>query len=205
MKVGISSLVLGLFWVGMAGAQPGPDPNDPEVLLKNKLAAVVRILADDEQDLATKETRINNLLQPIFDFELMSYLTLGKTQWSKMTPPERKRFVELFVARLKDSYRDKLSMYSGEKIVYKPPLRAGTKIQIPTEVVSQEQPVSVIYKMHVNPKRKKGWRIYDVEVQGVSLIKTYRSQFGEVLSKGSIEDLLQKLEEPVGEEVPAQP
>ena len=65
--------------------------------------------------------------------------------------------------------------------------------------------MSVVYKMHIAPNRKQGWRIYDVEVQGVSLIKTYRSQFAEVLSKGSIEDLLQKLEQPAGEEVPAQP
>jgi phospholipid transport system substrate-binding protein len=196
MQLGILSLMMGVV-MGAVGTQPGPDPNDPEALLKDRLAAVIRILENDELDLAAKEAGINRLVQTVFDFELMSYLTLGKKQWTQMSPAQRKRFVELFVARLKASYRDKLSMYSGEKIVYKPPLRKGTKIQIPTELVTPDQHLTILYKMY--EKRKRGWKIYDVEVQGVSLITTYRVQFKEVLSQGTLEDLLQKLKEQPGE------
>lgn len=203
MKVGIYSFVLGVFIVGMAQGQTPPDPNDPQVLLRNRLGAVVKVLENNEMDLATKEIRINRLVQPLFDFELMSYLTLGKRRWSTMSSLQRKRFLELFVARLKASYRDKLSMYSGEQLVYKPAIRSGTRIQIPTELVTQEKSTSILYKMH--EKKNRGWRIYDVEVQGVSLITTYRVQFKEVLSQGSIESLLQKLEQPEDKEVSAQP
>ncbi len=203
MKAGIYSFMLGVFVAGMAQGQTPPDPNDPEVLLRNRLSAVVKVLENSEMDLATKEIRINRLVQPLFDFELMSYLTLGKRQWLRMSSLQRKRFLELFVARLKASYRDKLTLYSGERIVYKTARRSGTRIQIPTELVTQEKSTSILYKMH--EKKNRGWRIYDVEVQGVSLITTYRVQFKEVLSQGSIESLLQKLKQPEAKEVSAQP
>lgn len=178
------------------------DPNDPEVLLKSKLKTVLEVLQNNKLDLAAKEKELNRIVHPLFDFNLMSYLTLGKSNWAKMAPSQRSRFTELFVARMKDSYRDKLAMYSDQVLVYKPATRKGNKIQIPTELVGQDQTVAVLYKMHQNPKKKQGWKLYDVEIQGVSLVKNYRSQFTEVLNKGTIQDLLEKLEKPITKEAP---
>jgi phospholipid transport system substrate-binding protein len=64
---------------------------------------------------------------------------------------------------------------------------------IPTEIISNNNRISMIYKLY---KSKKDWKIYDLEVEGVSIISTYRSQFDQVLSKGTIDELLQRLEKP---------
>jgi phospholipid transport system substrate-binding protein len=66
------------------------------------------------------------------------------------------------------------------------------KVQIPTVLISKEKEYSMQYKM---AKTKKGWRVYDIEIEGVSLIHTYRSQYNHVLENGEIEDLLTKMRE----------
>jgi phospholipid transport system substrate-binding protein len=187
----------------LAGVTVGPvygtaAPISPEALLRITLERTLSVLKDKDLSLAEKEERINKIVNPVFDFDLMSFLTLGKAQWSKMTPEQRTRFTDLFVAHLKDSYRDKLAMYSDQALVYKPATREGTKIQIPTELVDKDQTVSIVYKMYEKPEQ--GWKLYDIEVQGVSLVKTYRSQFSEILTKGTIQDLLDKLAESPAQE-----
>ena len=172
----------------------------PEALLRVTLDRTLAVLKEKELSLAEKEERINKIVTPIFDFDLMSFLTLGKSQWTSMTDQQRSRFTQLFVKHLKDSYRDKLAMYSDQALIYKPAKHEDSRIQIPTELVAEEQTVSILYKMRNNEKKGKGWQLYDIEVQGVSLIKTYRSQFSEVLSKGTVQDLLDKLAEPPKEE-----
>ena len=93
--------------------------------------------------------------------------------------------------RLKASYLEKLSLYSDEKIVYKATIKVGKKIRIPTDLISKGSKISMLYKLY---KAKNGWRIYDIEIQGVSIIRTYRSQFDQVLRKGTFNDLLLELE-----------
>lgn len=205
MKKLVLACCLEGYLAGIAGAAVPTEIQDPEVLLKATLERVLEVMQNQEFTVEDKEVRINRIVTPVFDFDLMSYFALGKTQWGKMTALQRQRFTKLFIERLKDSYRDKLALYTDEKIVYKPSVRKGNKIQIPTELITKDKSISVIYKLYNNKKSQQGWRIYDIEVQGVSLIKTYRSQFVEVLSKGTIEDLLKKLEEPLSEEAPAQP
>ncbi|MFC1763180.1 phospholipid-binding protein MlaC [Planctomycetota bacterium] len=197
MKNVIGALVLGVVLAGAAQAAP---PEDPVVLLKTRLNAVVAILADKTLDIAAKEERISETIAPLFNFELMAKLTLGKQHWSKLAPEQQNHFTQLFVERLKDSYRDKLSLYSGEELKYKKATRKGTKIQIPTELIVDDKPIAVVYKMY---QSKIGWKIYDIVIQGVSLVRTYKSQFDEILNKGTIEDLLMQLEKPLPEETPA--
>jgi phospholipid transport system substrate-binding protein len=78
-------------------------------------------------------------------------------------------------------------------VVFKTAVREKRKIKIPTELKSKNNTISMLYKFHDSGN---SWLIYDIEVQGVSIISTYRSQFDHVLSKGTIDDLLIKLEQP---------
>jgi phospholipid transport system substrate-binding protein len=84
-----------------------------------------------------------------------------------------------------------MNQYSDVKVVYQSPVQVKNKVHIPTEVISEDTKISMLYKFY---QSKDGWKIYDIEVEGVSLIVTYRSQFDHVLRKGSIDDLLIKLE-----------
>jgi len=121
----------------------------------------------------------------------MAKLSLGRKYWPGVVNEKRQRFTELFTKRLKESYLDDLTLYTDEKVVFKTPVQVKRKIKIPTELVSKDNKISMLYKFH---KSKHSWLIYDIEVQGVSIISTYRSQFDQVLSKGTIDELLLKLE-----------
>ncbi|MBW2251166.1 MAG: ABC transporter substrate-binding protein [Deltaproteobacteria bacterium] len=169
------------------------DKKDAEELLKGKLEQVISVLEKKTLNEEAKKKEIVEIVTPMFNFSLMSKLTLGKKHWPGLTKDQKEKFIELFTKRLKDSYLDKMMLYSDEKIEYKEPVQIKKKVHIPTILTSKDNKISMLYKLY---KSKQTWRIYDIEVQGVSLISTYRSQFDEILRNKTIDDLLVKLEKP---------
>lgn len=169
------------------------DPNNPEELLRNKWNAVMSILQKKDIEKKAKEREISKILSPIFDFPLMSKLSLGRKHWPKFTPPQREKFTKLFTERLKSSYREKIALYKDEKVLFKPKVQKNKTIYIPSELIHQDKKVAILYKLRKIDKR---WKIYDVEIQGVSILLTYRSQFDDILRRGTVEDLLSRLEKP---------
>ena len=169
------------------------DKKEAEKVLKGKLESVIVVLEKKDMDQQVKEKEIVEIVTPIFNFSLMSKLTLGKKHWPGLTKDQQEKFTKLFTQRLKDSYLDKMLLYTDEKIEYEAPVQVGKKVQIPTILTSKDNKISMRYKLY---KSKQGWRIYDIEIQGVSLISTYRSQFDEILRKKTVDDLLAKLEKP---------
>jgi len=171
------------------------DKSAAEEILKTKLEVVISVLQKKQLEIEAKKKQIVEIVTPIFDFSLMAKLTLGRKFWPGLAKEEKERFTELFVKRLKESYLEKLFRYTytDEKIVYNAPIQVKKKIHIPTKLISKDNKISMLYKLY---KSKQDWKIYDIEIEGVSIITTYRSQFEQVLSKGTIDDLLKKLEEP---------
>ncbi|MBW2681328.1 MAG: ABC transporter substrate-binding protein [Deltaproteobacteria bacterium] len=178
----------------------GADDRDvAKELLENRVDAAIAVLQKNDIDHEEKNKQIIEIVTPLFDFPLMAKLSLCRKYWPGVVNEKRQRFTELFTKRLKASYLDKLTLYNDEKVVFKTPVQEKRKIKIQTELISKNNTISMLYKFH---KSKHGWLIYDMEIQGVSIISTYRSQFDQVLSKGTIDDLLIKLEQP---EQPEQP
>ena len=169
------------------------DKRTPEELLKGQLNAAIEILQKKEMDQQAKNRKIVEIIDPLFDFSIMAKLALGKKYWPGLSKEKKERYTELFTNRLKTSYIDKLILYTDEKIVYKTPVQVKNKIHIPTGLISKDNNISMLYKFY---KSNYGWKIYDVEIQGVSIVSSYRSQFKEVLGNGTIDDLLLKLEKP---------
>lgn len=166
------------------------DKESAEMLLKNKLDGVLGILQEKDIEELDKKKRITTLVEPIFDFPLMAKLTLGKKHWPNLSDDHKTKFIKLFTHRLKVSYLEKMMLYTDEKIDYKETIQKGKKVHITTLLVSNDNQLSMLYKMYTS---KKGWLIYDIEIQGVSIITTYKSQFDQILSKGDIKDLLAEL------------
>ena len=169
------------------------DPNDPNELLRAKWDAVASVLHDKDIDQKAKEKEIDKIVSPIFDFELMAKLALGRKHWPKLTPPQCEKFTKLFAERLKTSYREKISLYTNEKAFFNPAIRKKKAIFIPMQLMSKDKKIEILYKLR---KVDKCWKIYDVEIQGVSIILTYRSQFEDILRKGTVKDILSQLEKP---------
>ena len=164
-----------------------------EAVLKKNLEAVFAVL--EKKDLAqeAKNKEIVDIVTPMFDFSLMAKLTLGKKYWSGLTAEQKERFTQLFVHRLRTSYLDRLTLYTDEKVVYEPPVENNQKVHIPTYLVSKDKKISILYKFYDSEPE---WKIYDLEIQGVSIIRSYREQFDQILQNGTFEDLLAKMEKP---------
>ena len=162
-----------------------------EELIKENLAAVFAILQSQDLDQAAKNQKILDIVNPMFDFSLMAKLSLGRRYWPDLTPEQKERFTRLFNQRLRASYLDRLTFYTDEKVLFEPPFAVKNKIHVPTYLVSKEKRISIIYKLY---ESGSGWKVYDMEIQGVSIIRSYRSQFYEILKSGTIDDLMTNLE-----------
>jgi phospholipid transport system substrate-binding protein len=169
------------------------DKSAAEEFLKSKLDAVFTVLQKNDLSQQAKNSKIEEIVTPMFNFELMAKLSLGKKYWPDLSPEQRDRFTELFIERLRRSYLDKLTAYTDEKVVYESPVAVSKKVHVPTLLISKGNKISMLYKLYPS---SNSWNIYDIEIEGVSIIRSYRSQFSEILQKGSFDDLLQKMEEP---------
>jgi len=181
MKSLFHSFFILLMMIQTVGAD---DKDVAKELLESKIEAAIAVLQKNDLDQQEKNKQIIEIVTPLFNFPLMAKLSLGRKYWPGLIQEERQKFTQLFTKRLKESYLDKLTLYTDEKVVFKTPVQEKRKIKIQTELISKNNTISMLYKFH---ESKHGWLIYDIEIQGVSIISTYRSQFDQVLSKGTID------------------
>jgi len=181
------------FSILLVGQAAADDKSAAEEFLKNNLDAVFTVLQKKDLSQQAKNSKIEEIVTPMFDFELMGRLSLGKKYWPDLSPQQKDKFTELFVERLRQFYLNKVTAYTDEKVVYEAPVSDNKKVHVPTQLISKGNKISMLYKLYSS---SNSWKIYDVEIEGVSIIRSYRSQFTEILQKGTFEELLQKMQEP---------
>ena len=169
------------------------DKSDVQTLVKSNLDSVISILENKELEQQAKNEKVLEIVTPLFDFSLMARLSLGKKHWTELTEEKQDRFTELFIKLLKDSYLESMTRYTDEKIAYLEPVLVKTRVYIPTDLISKNNKISILYKFY---KSKEKWLIYDLEIEGVSIVKSYRNQFDHALSTGTIDELLLDMEKP---------
>lgn len=162
----------------------------------NKIKEVISVVEDKKLSKSARNSNIIKTLTPMFDFELMAKLSLGSA-WKDLKKEDKDKFVELYVERMKQSYSSKIDAYKDEKVeVKKIDQPQDGRIAFITDLVSKEEKLEIVYKFH-KPKEKKGnkdsWLIYDVEILGVSILKTDIAQFKEFLQTKSIAELMDAL------------
>ena len=109
--------------------------------------------------------------------------------------------MELFVERLKNIYLDKITLYNNEKVLFKHAMQEKNSIYIPVVLISNDKEIAILFKFHKmdetgGSKMNEYWKIYDVEIEGISVLLTYRAQFDDILHRGSVKDLFDQLEKP---------
>ena len=137
------------------------DISEIDNLLKTNLDAVFTILQKNDLDQQAKNKEIIDIVTPMFDFELMARLSLGKKHWSGLSQDKKERFIELFIKRLKASYLSNFNLYTDEKVLYEPSVQVKKKIHSPTYLVSKDKKISILYKFY---NAQENWKIYDLEI-----------------------------------------
>ena len=167
--------------------------------VKTNVNNVIDVMRDPklkgESGKKVKEQRIVAAAEKLFDFVELSKRTLG-LNWNKLTPEQRREFVELYKTILKDAYVDKITAYTDEKVNFtkEVPL-SETTIEVQSVVLTKSAQVPIYYRVI---KKDNDWKVYDVVIEGVSLITNYRTQFREILGNNPPETLLDTLRKKVG-------
>ena len=143
----------------------------------------------------TKKQKIRSISDTMFDYTELSRRTLGP-DWKKLNSAQQNEFIDLYKCLLENAYADKIITYTNEKVVFgkESPL-TGTTSEVQTTVVTKKADIPINYRVI---QKGGDWRVYDVVIEGVSLISNYRSQFREILMNNSPETLLDTLRKKVG-------
>jgi phospholipid transport system substrate-binding protein len=176
---------------GGGGGGGGPAPTD---LLRVQIDRAVKTLEEPElkKEGKARERRVavRRIAEDIFDFTETAKRSLGR-HWQPRTPAERKEFVDLFANLLERSYLSKIELYSGERIAYLGDTIEGDQATVRTRIVTKHgTEIPVDYKMY---KQGDRWLVYDVIIEGVSLIANYRTQFNKIIQTSSYQELVRKM------------
>ncbi|MEE8431003.1 MAG: ABC transporter substrate-binding protein [Candidatus Desulfatibia sp.] len=191
MRKQIMSVIFALI-VGIPCSANGMEPLDA---LKVPVDQLLGILKDPQyQDAAREDAQREEIwetIRQVFDFPVMAKLALARN-WKKFTPQQRKEFTDLFAELLESTYVDKIQGgYEEEKVLYLgQKMVSDSKARVTTKILRSSVDIPIVYSML---KRNDIWRVYDVKIEGVSLIKNYRTQFSHVLAKDSPAHLIKRL------------
>jgi phospholipid transport system substrate-binding protein len=167
--------------------------SEAEKLLKRSVDEIFTVMSGKELTIDQKRSKVVEITSPVFSFSLMAKLSLGKVHWSQFNANQKSEFINLFTELFQNFYIEKLDFFSNETVVFQPAtIVKEKKVQIQTALISKGTEYSMLYKMF---KTGHGWKIYDIEIEGVSLLRSYRSQYHHFLKKGGIEGLLVKMRE----------
>lgn len=194
MTCKVLAFILMIHLAGLAGmALAGP----PTEAVRDTVDEVIRLLSDPALKAPTqKQRRRQSVKQTVdrrFDYEEMSKRTLPN--WDKLSAAQRREFVGLFAELLEASYADKLMKYSGEKVSYVGERVDGDSAEVRTLLVRKNDRIPMNYRL----LNKSKWVVYDVVIEGVSLVNNYRSQFTRIISESSYTELVKRLQTKVDE------
>jgi len=195
MRNPILTAILGLFLLfGFVPFGQADEATEITKMAKEKVNNIITYLRNTSLEKETRNKKIIDEVNTMFDFKLMARLSLGK-KWKKIKKKQRKEFVKVFVKRIQRSYLEKLDLYTDEEVIIGDAKQTKKKRAVlTTYLVSEDDKKEMIYKFRKHKKR--GWVVYDVDILGVSFIQTYRSQFSGVLKNKSMDELIEDLKNP---------
>ena len=170
------------------------DVEDINSMVKKKVAVIFDLLGKQDIEKNERNEKIVGELNEIMDFQLAAYLSLGK-HWKKISKSQQKEFVETFQQYINNYIVEKIDLYTNQKIdIGDSKIVKKGRAELEIGILSGGETLQVNFKLRKN--KKKEWRVYDVDIEGVSLITTFRSQFSGVLKNSTFEELLEKLKNP---------
>ncbi len=172
------------------------DRQEVGTLIKGTADALTKVFRMEGLSRQDRLAKVIKIVEPIFDYRSMAMLTLGRTNWRRLGDDERTEFCDLFIKQLEHAYFDKSEYLAENDLEIDEAVAVKSKMHVATHVVNDGKRLTVKYKLY---KSSGQWMVYDVEVEGVSLISSYRSQYAQILKDGTVADLLEAMREKTGE------
>lgn len=188
-----AGVAVGLLLAGSVTAATSVE--SPTEIVRSTINEVIRILDDpalkDQAKLMPRRRMLEEVIARRFDYEEMSKRALA-ANWTPLTAAQRAEFVELFKSFLSDRYAEKIEGYSGEQVSYLSERIDGHFAEVRTKLVSRKVEIPMDYRLI---EKAGKWHAYDIIVDGVSLVKNYRSQFASIIRSSSYDELARRLRE----------
>jgi phospholipid transport system substrate-binding protein len=182
-------LALQLCVGGLSSALAGPATES----IRGTVDEVLRILNDKELKTPARQEdrrqRLEKVVAARFDYSEMSRRSLG-AQWNQLSDKEKQEFIDLFRTLLTNTYADRVETYSGEGVQYLNERTEKEYAEVRTKVLSGKTEIPMDYRLL---NKSNDWHVYDVVVDGVSLVNNYRGQFTKILHTSSYSDLVDQL------------
>ena len=171
----------------------------PKETVETAVNKVLKTLGDPAFKAKPRDVKIEevgNIIGEVFDFTELSKRTLGR-EWRKLNDAQQKEFTELFRKLLQGVYADRLLAYTDQKVVFdKEKMLKKGRAEVQSYILlSDGKKVPIFYRL---TDKSGQWKVYDLIIEGVSLVKNYRTQFREIIAKDSPEKLMQILRDKVG-------
>lgn len=162
-----------------------------DTTMEKNINQTIHILQTSNKSIESIAKEIFAMFDSIFDYHLMAQLSLSK-KYKTLSPSQQKEFDAAFEKNLKRSFTDKLHLYKDEtmKVLGGQKTKAN-RYNLKTSIILDGKIHYITFKFH---EFNQDWKIYDVDILGISVIQTYRSQFADIISQEGFEKLLQKLE-----------
>ena len=181
--------------ITLATANIASAETSPTDAIRGSVESILDILRDKELDQDIRREKIRVAINTRFDFRAMSQRTLA-TNWKKASDDEKKRFVGLFSQLIESTYIGRVEAYTDEKVDYPGEKIKGKKAVVETLILTDTADIPVNYKVYL----KKGkWWVYDVVIEGISLISNYRSSYQEIVKNEGFDGLLAKMQDKINE------
>jgi phospholipid transport system substrate-binding protein len=167
------------------------NPMQPIQETVEKILDILR--SNTESEWVVTRGKISAIIQNRFDFQEQSRLVLANA-WAERSAEEKEHFISLFSTLQEHVYLNRLRDYSGETVQFTKQVTKKGKALVFSAIIKDQEEIPIVYRM----KKKEGtWLVYDVIIDGVSLVKNYRKQFASILEKESYTDLISQMEEKV--------
>ncbi len=181
-------------WLLLAAAVSPASATSPTEVVQAAVEQVIRVVHDaDLAGPAAREPRrqeLQRIVDNLLDFPEMTRRCLGR-HWNDRTPQEREEFIGLFKAFLEHTYLSKLENYPGQQMLFVSETIDGDYATVRSKlVVGRKEGLSVDYRLHQDGSR---WAVYDVVIEGFSIVSTYRAQFNRTIQLSSYDHLVEKM------------
>ncbi len=186
LRTGILVLLISLLLTSFSAATAGPMDS-----LKVTVDEVMQVLKASELDQDLKREKLSTTIRGAFDFASMAQRILARN-WKKASPQERQQFTALLSALMEKSYIGNIEAYTDEKVAFVKERIKKNNAAIDTLILTDSKEIPVSYRMLL---RDGDWKVYDVIVESVSFVNSYRSSYGEIIKKNGMTGLLAKMEE----------
>jgi phospholipid transport system substrate-binding protein len=181
-----------MLWVLMPARGWAAEPTEQ---LKIQLERVLKTVQDPEVKKggrAAERRAVRKIAEEIFDFDDTARRTLAR-HWAQRSPAEREEFVALFTDVFEHAYLSKVELYQGERVTYLGESIEGNTATVRTRFATRQgSQLNVDYRMQQRGSSGR-WLVYDVLIEGVSLVDNYRNQFNSVIQRSSYQELVRKL------------